>query len=159
MVGMDESLRIRPVAPADAEQLGDLFAEFAADPGSAHFHPHPFTPAMARRIAERDGIVKDQYFVAMLDGRVAGYGMLRGWDEGYEIPSFGVGVAITDRGRGIGRRLLRYAISTARERGARTLMLKVHPSNVNARHIYETEGFTFDPVPGDGGQVRGELPL
>ena len=156
---MDESLRIRPLGPEDAEQLADLLAELAADPEALHFHPHPFTRAAAKQIAERTGIREDLYFGAVLEGRLAGYGMLRGWDEGYTIPSFGVAVGVRYRGAGVGRSLLRYAISMARQRGARSMILKVHPSNVSARHIYESEGFTFDPVPVGGGQIRGTLLL
>jgi ribosomal protein S18 acetylase RimI-like enzyme len=99
------------------------------------------------------------YFAAVLDGHLAGYGMLRGWDEGYAIPSFGVAVGIRFRGTGIGRGLLRYAISRARRRGAASMILKVHPENANAKHLYESEGFTFDPVPVDGEQLRGTLLL
>lgn len=154
-----ESVRIRPLGSDDAEPLGELFAELREDPDSVHFHPHPFTMDEARRIAERGGIHEDLYFGAFLDGRLIGYGMLRGWDEGYLIPSFGVAVGITYRGLGVGRLLLRYAISMARGRGAQTMMLKVHPENSSAKHLYESEGFTFDPVPVAGDQLKGLLVL
>lgn len=154
-----ESLRIRPLRSSDAGPLADLFAELRADPDSVHFHPHPFTRDEARRIAERRGIRRDVYFAAVTDGHLAGYGMLRGWDEGYSIPSFGVAVGIQYRGLGIGRSLLRYAISRARRRRAARMILKVHPENANAKHLYESEGFTFDAVPVDGEQLRGTLLL
>jgi ribosomal protein S18 acetylase RimI-like enzyme len=154
-----ESLRIRALRASDAGPLGDLFAELRADPDSVHFHPHAFTREEARRITQRIGIRKDLYFAALTDHDVAGYGMLRGWDEGYSIPSFGVAVAIRYRGHGIGRRLLRYATSRARRRGATKMILKVHPENANAKHLYESEGFTFDPTPVEGGQLRGTLLL
>jgi ribosomal protein S18 acetylase RimI-like enzyme len=137
--------------------LSELFDELRDDPASAHFHPHPFTQDAALRIAERRRIRRDAYFGAFLDGSLIGYGMLRGWDEGYEVPSFGVAVRIRHRGMGIGRRLLRHAISLARRRRAPSVMLKVHPANANAKYLYETEGFTFDPVPLEGGQIKGLL--
>ena len=154
-----ESVRIRPLRLEDADALSALLAGLAADPESVHFHPHPLTRAEAKRIAEGVGIQKDCYFAAFLDGHMVGYGMLRGWDEGYAVPSFGVAVDADYRRAGLGRRLLRYAISIARLRGARSMILKVHPSNVSARHIYESEGFTFDPVPLDDGQLKGTLQL
>ena len=150
---------IRVLRPGDADGLGDLFVEIAGDPASAHFHPHPLTRAEARRIAERDGIRDDIYFAAVADGRVVGYGMLRGWDEGFAVPSFGVAVAVDHRGAGIGRQLLRWAIAAARERGAERMILKVHVSNVGARHVYETEGFIFEAAPAADGQVRATLVL
>jgi hypothetical protein len=39
------------------------------------------------------------------------------------------------------------------------MILKVHPSNGSAKSLYESEGFAFDPVPVDGGQVKGVLVL
>ena len=39
------------------------------------------------------------------------------------------------------------------------MILKVHPANASARHIYESEGFTVDRTPIDGQQVRGTLLL
>lgn len=152
---IDGPLKIRSLRAADAEQLGDLFEELRDDPDSVHFHPHPFTRDEARRLSKRTPNRRDLYFAAFLDARLVGYGMLRGWDEGYAIPSFGVAVGVEHRGTGIGRRLLRYAVSMARRRGAERMILKVHPANANARHLYESEGFTFDPVPVDHEQLRG----
>ena len=154
-----ESVRIRPLGSDDAQPLGVLFTELREDPDSVHFHPHPFTTDEARRIAERRGIQDDLYFGAFLDGRLIGYGMLRGWDEGYAIPSFGVAVGTNYRGLGVGRLLLRCAIAMARKRGAQTMILKVHPENSSAKHLYESEGFNFDPAPVAGGQLKGLLAL
>jgi ribosomal protein S18 acetylase RimI-like enzyme len=154
-----ESILIRTFDPDDSGPLGDLLLELSRDPASVHFHPHPFTRDEARRIAHRTGIQDDLYFGAFRDGRLIGYGMLRGWDEGYEIPAFGVAVGVGYRGAGVGRSLLRYAIAAARSRGARTLMLKVHPGNPNAKRLYESEGFSFDPAQLVDGQMKGLLGL
>lgn len=153
------AIRIRQLLARDARALGELFDELREDPASVHFHPHPFTDEAARRIAEHAGIRRDSYFGAFQDDRLIGYGMLRGWDEGYEIPSFGVAVGIQSRGMGIGRRLLRHAVSIARRRRAPSVMLKVHPANANAKVLYESEGFIFDPTPLEGGQIKGFLTL
>jgi GNAT superfamily N-acetyltransferase len=150
---------IRPIGPADAEQLGELFVGLASGPEARQFHPHPLTAAEAVRIAEGGENRRDIYYAAFVDDRLVGYGMLRGWDEGYSIPSFGVAVGAAYRGRGIARRMLRYAIDCARERGATTMMLKVHLDNPSARHIYETEGFVFQDIPEDPAQVKGLLTL
>ena len=158
MVKPTRAITIRQLRADDAHALGELLEELRTDPASAHFHPHPFTHDAARRIAGRDGIRRDTYFGAFEDdGNLTGYGMLRGWDEGYEVPSFGVAVGVAHRGSGLGRRLLRHAIAIARRRGAPSVMLKVHPANPNARRLYESEGFIFDPTPLEGGQIKGLL--
>jgi ribosomal protein S18 acetylase RimI-like enzyme len=149
------ALKIRSLRAGDAESLGDLFEDLRDDPESVHFHPHPFTRDEAHRISVGTPRRRDLYFAAFLDARLVGYGMLRGWDEGYEVPSFGVAVRTGHRGAGIGRRLLRHAISMARRRGAQRMMLKVHPANGNARRLYESEGFRFDPIPLDNEQLKG----
>jgi ribosomal-protein-alanine N-acetyltransferase len=154
-----DGLTIRPIGPGDAEQLGELFVALATGPEAGQFHPHPLTVEAARRVAGGAASRKDIYFAAFLGNRLVGYGMLRGWDEGYSIPSFGVAVAAAYRGRGVGRALLRYAIESARGRGAETMMLKVHVDNPGARNLYESEGFVFGPSPDDPGQVKGLLAL
>lgn len=153
------TLSIRPVGPEDAEQLGELFAGLAAGPDELQFHPHPLTAQEARRIATGGPGRKDLYCAAFLVDRLVGYGMLRGWDEGYSIPSFGVAVGAAYRGRGIGRSLLLYAIEYARKRGASTMILKVHLDNASARHLYESEGFVFQKILEDPAQVKGILEL
>ena len=85
--------------------------------------------------------------------------MLRGWDEGYSVPSFGVAVDRAYRGRGIARGLLLYAIEYARKRGASTMMLKVHLDNSIALRLYESEGFIFQEICEDPAQVKGLLEL
>jgi ribosomal protein S18 acetylase RimI-like enzyme len=131
----------------------------AAGPEAKQFHPHPLTAEEARRIAEGGETRKDLFFSAFLGDRLVGYAMLRGWDDGYSIPSFGVAVGEAHRGAGIGRSLLRYAIECARERGASTMMLKVHRNNPSARHLYESEGFVFQEIREDPAQVKGQLAL
>ena len=154
-----ETPAIRPIGPEDAGQLGDLLEELSGDREASGFHPHPMTRSEARRIATGGAGRKDVYFAAFVEGRLAGYGMLRGWDEGYSIPSFGVALSMAYRDRGLGRLLLRYAIETARGRGAATMMLKVHLDNPSARHLYESEGFVFEEMPDDPSQIKGLLAL
>lgn len=46
-----------------------------------------------------------------------------------------------ERGRGIGRRLLEYAITQARKLGAQRLYLETNRKLANAIHLYESIGF------------------
>jgi GNAT superfamily N-acetyltransferase len=63
-------------------------------------------------------------------------------------------VASDVQGRGVGRLLLRSAISRAAADGAHRLLLSTQPDMRAAHHLYETEGFTrapeldWQPVPG-----------
>jgi putative acetyltransferase len=55
-------------------------------------------------------------------------------------------VAPDYRGRGIGRMILEYAISKARDMGARSLHLASNTSLANAVHLYESVGFRHVPA-------------
>ncbi|MER5436422.1 GNAT family N-acetyltransferase [Streptomyces sp. NPDC002588] len=58
------------------------------------------------------------------------------------------GLAVSDeaRGQGVGRALLRAAVETAREHGARRITLRVLAHNTPARKLYESEGFVVEGV-------------
>lgn len=149
---------LRPIEPSDAARLGKFFERLAADPQSAYFRPHPLTMQFALDLCSAVGR-EDEYLVAVIGGDVVGYAMLRGWDEGYATPAFGVAVDVAHRGDGLGRALLEYALVRAREHGASDVMLKVHPDNIGARRLYESVGFTFGELAEDGVQLKGILSL
>jgi hypothetical protein len=135
---------IEPLRSADASRLGEFFTEVAGDPETVRFfHPHPLTAAYAAALCARLGRIEDCYY-AMWEGEaIIGYMMLRGWDGGYETPSFGVCLASSRRGSGLGQQLLRHAIAECRRLGAPRLRLTVCKSNERAVHIYRKFGFVF----------------
>ena len=121
----------------DADQLADLFA--AID--HTYFHPHPLSHDEAERIATYRG--RDVYLVHDADGRAVAYGMLRGWDLGYEVPSLGVAVRTDAYGLGHGRRMMAALHEIARQRGSRLVRLRVHPDNARARALYRSMGYVL----------------
>jgi len=135
------------VAAAHEGALAAFFAELVRQGDNQWFHPHPFTAEQARVLAAYAG--RDLYCVAVDEGRVAAYGMLRGWDEGYATPSLGIAVAPAFRGQGLGRPFMHYLHAAARLRGAPRVRLKVYPGNTAARRLYESLGYRFQDA-GDG---------
>ena len=93
----------------------------------------------------------------MRERAVIGYGMLRGWDDGYETPSLGIAIAPGMQGRGLGRMLMEFLHAEARQRGADRIRLKVHAENVRAVALYQSLGYEFPG--GEGGQMTGFLAL
>lgn len=85
------------------------------------------------------------------DGEVLGYGLLRGWDQGYDVPSLGIAIRPDRRGQGLGILLMHFLHAAARQRGALRVRLRVHPGNARARDLYEKLGYRFE------GEERGEL--
>ncbi len=138
-------LEIREVGPADCVALAEIFGEV----DTTFFRPHPFTPRQAWRIASQTG--KDIHALLVLDGRPMAYGMLRGWDEGYDTPSLGIAVRTSEQRKGYGRALMAGLHALAARRGAEQVRLRVHPGNVRARRMYELLGYQYRGV------ERGEL--
>jgi ribosomal-protein-alanine N-acetyltransferase len=136
---------IRPVEAGDASALLVLFSVLADDP---HFTPHPFDAEAAERIAGYQG--RDVYLVTVKDGSAIAYGMLRGWDEGYAVPSLGIAVRPDERGRGHGRAMMLALHEAARLRGANRVRLRVHPQNAIARQLYAALGYV------ESGTDRGQ---
>lgn len=77
--------------------------------------------------------------VAVVGEQVIGYLCLMSLFEEAQIMN--IAVAPQQRGRGVGRRLVELAISTARAKGAETLVLEVRESNAAAIALYEAFGF------------------
>lgn len=141
---MSEGFQIRRVTPADAVGLGRFFATIADDSEAARFfHPHPFSQDTATYLAWHSQGKRDRYFVADYCGCVVGYSMLRGWDEGYEIPSWGGCVHPQLRNVGLGKCLLVHGIRSAMAAGASKLRLTVYKDNDRAVHVYRKMGFAY----------------
>jgi len=89
---------LRLAEPRDEDILMVLFA--AID--QTLFRPHESTRQEAHRIATHSR--GDVYAVIMDSGRLVAYGMMLGWDEGYEVPSLGVAPRADSDGRVLGGR-------------------------------------------------------
>jgi ribosomal protein S18 acetylase RimI-like enzyme len=139
------SVEFRSITSRDADALADLFADI----DETFFRPHPFTAEEARRIASLEG--RDHYALMFVDERPVAYGMLRGWDEGFETPSLGIAVRTREQRRGYGRLMMDHLRATAMARGAGMVRLRVHRDNERARRLYESLGYRYM------GEDRGEL--
>jgi RimJ/RimL family protein N-acetyltransferase len=103
------------------------------------FNPFPFDEKSITEMLQH--CVRDLYYGIYLNQEIAGMFMLRGWDAGYEVPSYGVVIDQNYSGLGIGRVTIEISKVICRLRGAPRLMLKVHPDNHAAKHIYEQADF------------------
>jgi len=106
-----------------------------------YFHPHPFDKEKAQELGYYKG--RDLYFVQTIQKEICGYGMLRGWDEGYKIPSLGILIHSAHKGKGLGKEFMFFLHEQARKRGAKKIKLKVYPENTRAIHLYQKLGYSF----------------
>ena len=143
MTGVD----LRPLKPDDGAALGRFFVAIAPD--EQFFHPHPLTQEAAGTLCAQCRETRDEYVVAEADGEIVAYGMLRGWDEGYEIPSLGIAVHPGARGTGVGRAMMLHLHDLAAGRNAPSVRLKVSTDNREAVDLYRSLGYVLEPLGDD----------
>lgn len=143
-------LEFRLLRPEHESGLKVFFAQLVAAKLDKRFHPHPFTEAEATIRCNYTG--KDLYYVVVMDNnQIVGYGMLRGWEEGYEIPSLGIALLPSASGMGLGTAFMHFLHVAARQRGASQIRLKVYPENQAAVALYQKLGYRFEE------QISGQL--
>ena len=119
------------------------------------FHPHEFTDETLARLASRPG--KDYYCVLADGATVLGYGLLRGWNEGYRIPRLGIAVHPGFRRQGHAEALMAHLHDEAARRGAAKVELRVLADNEAAISLYRSLGYRFERK--DGAYFVGALEL
>jgi ribosomal protein S18 acetylase RimI-like enzyme len=134
--GFDEPRLLRP---DDYLDLCRFFERNNVDSVTRYFKPFPLTSETAARICLEEH--KDAYFALWREGTLVALYMLRGWDEGFAIPSFGVMIDKDWQSRGLGRWMTEAAIREARHRGSGSLRLTVVAANVRAHALYRALGF------------------
>lgn len=138
------SLEIRHLSPSWGDALFNFFLELRASGDDKYFHPHPLTKKEAFNIVNYKG--KDIYRVMTDANKIIGYGILRGWDEGYEVPFLGIAISPRKRGRGAGKLLIRFLHDVARNKKAQIIRLKVYKDNEVAIKIYKSFGYRFEQL-------------
>jgi len=135
------------------KQLMHFFVELDEE-AKKSFHPHPFNEETAVKIVSLSS--KDLYFGTIEDDEMVAYGMLRGWEDGYEVPSIGVAVLSGRRHQGLGKEMMEYLIGVARDIGAPAIMLHVYKENP-AKRLYENLGFVMEQSPRKENELKGFL--
>ena len=130
---------IRGLGPGDRDSLARFFYRNDVPEITDTFHPFPLTTATAEEIALSPG--EDHYYGAFAEGRLIALSMLRGWNEGFEVPSFGIVVDSGWQRRGIGRKLTDFTLDRALWLGSERVRLSVYASNQNAHRMYVARGF------------------
>ncbi|HLZ30437.1 MAG TPA: GNAT family N-acetyltransferase [Chloroflexota bacterium] len=143
-------LLLRSLTVADAAELGQ-FLRSQPEGYLKFFDPFRFDlDTLERLLTERR---RDCWMGVWGSATMIAFFMLRGFDEGYATPSYGVVVDAGSRGLGIGRLTVIASKSMCRLMGVSRIMLKVHPSNRAARALYESEGFVETAIDTKNGNL------
>lgn len=148
-------LEIRHINSTLNTALRQFFSVIKDSEDEEFFHPHPFDMLSADRISSYSG--HDLYYALCHGNRIIGYGMLRGWDAGYEIPSLGIIIHPEMRGYQLGSLFMKFLHISARLRGAKKIRLKVYPENRQALALYQKLGYVFESE--EDGQLVGIINL
>jgi ribosomal protein S18 acetylase RimI-like enzyme len=140
--GWGGPLEFRLLRPELVGPLSAFFRAFAQGPDHAFFRPHPMTDEVAVRICAYDG--RDLYYAACAAGGLVAYGLLRGWEEGFDIPSLGIAIHPEARGRGLARPFMAFLHAAAKVRGATKVRLTVYRDNQRAVELYRRLGYIFE---------------
>ena len=135
------ALEFRRIGVGMEQSLAEFFNHLVISGENRFFHPHPFDDESVRKITQHEG--KDLYYAILVDDKILGYGMLRGWDAGYEIPSLGIVIHPKVRGMGLGKSLMLFLHAASKYRGSKQIRLKVYPENKFARKLYQELGYIF----------------
>ena len=120
-------MEIRRAVSGDAAAIAEMESEYFTDPWSQK--------DIFSYICSRDGMC----FTAVEGGEPIAYVIGRIIPPEGEI--YRIAVKESKRQRGIGYRLLSYALKTERGRGLETTFLEVRSKNIAARNLYKSHGF------------------
>ncbi len=138
-----KTLEIKKLTIDHTKELADLL-QSADEDYSQYFIPFAFDDETILRILSN--AIKDQYYGIFAENNLVGFYMLRGFDEGYDIPSYGVWIAKDFSSKGISKLTLQHAITFCKINNIKKIILKVHPDNIIAKNIYESFGFINDGI-------------
>jgi GNAT superfamily N-acetyltransferase len=144
---MKRLVRFAQLSSHHQASLAALFEALVENGDGTHFFPHPLTATEADRLCNRAGL--DEYIVLIEDGVVIGYGMLRGWDDGFDVPSLGFATHPQHRRKGVADAMVRELIQRAKVRGAMKLRLTVDANRHHVIDLTSRHGFTFSPLKHD----------
>lgn len=148
-------LEFRIVDRTIEQSLVTFFRDLKTAGDDKYFHPHPLSDVEAKKRTKYSG--KDLYYVLFENNEILGYGMLRGWDEGYDVPSLGIVIHPSIRGFGFGKLFVHFLHLVARQKGASKVRLKVYPDNASALSLYKKLGYTFQTE--EEGEFIGHIQL
>ncbi len=128
----NKSLSIRSLEKADAA----ILSEFMRSQSPEYLR---FFYAFGTEESAIAGILsaaeQDVYSGVFWHGKLVGVFFLRGWDAGYEMPSFGVMIDEDYRGRAFLNLTVDAAKLICRLSGINRYMVKIHPDNTALKNV------------------------
>lgn len=136
------TVRLRPIAPGDAEGLQDLVRSMSTESSYFRF----FRVKKELTTEELEDFTRLDYrhrmaFIAVVDGRIVGVGRYTATDDQPDLAEVAFTVADGMQGRGIGSLLLFRLTSFARTRGVRGFRAHLLADNHAMMRVFRNAGF------------------
>ncbi len=139
-------INFRLLNASDAQNLSNLLLNSSSE-YVKYFHPFDFQLLSIQKIL--DSAINDNFFGievkdnSLTNSKLIGFYMLRGMDEGYTEPMYGVFIDQQWQGKGIAKLSLYHAECFCKINLYKRILLKVHHNNYRAQQLYESIGFQF----------------
>lgn len=147
---MNAMLTIRALGIDEADSLSSFLRSQTSE-YARFFHPFNFDSDSIRDVLARPN--QDVMMGLYWQDRMVGFFMLRGWNEGYDVPAFGILIDEEHRGCGLEMLSLETAKIICKLRGASRLMIKMHPDNISAKGVARKTGFVQSGVEAESGNL------
>ncbi len=132
-MSLNKSLAIRPLESTDVAAIS-AFMRSQSPEYLRFFYAFGSDESAIAEILS--ALEKDIYSGVFWQDKLVGIFMLRGWDAGYEIPSFGVLIDEKHRGNAFLSLTVDAAKLICRLSGLRQFMVKIHPDNIALRNVH-----------------------
>lgn len=139
-------ISFRLLHSSDAQNLSNILLNSSSE-YVKYFHPFDFQILSIHKII--DSAINDKFFGIELkdnilaNSKLIGFYMLRGMDEGYTDPMYGVFIDQQWQGKGIAKLSLYHAECFCKINLYKRILLKVHHNNDRAQKLYKSIGFQF----------------
>lgn len=138
--------RFRPIKPNDAERLS-AFYDSLQEQTRAIFKGYRFDREHAEEIArESENKRSGFYHVAVIeqgDREEAIIGLVWFWDWRKKVPWIGIMITDAHQNRGLGTRMMEYAVAEAKSRDKGGILLTTAKTNVRGQALYKRYGFAM----------------
>jgi hypothetical protein len=152
-MSINKSFVIRSLEPKDA----DIISAFMKSQSPEYLNFFYAFGSDESEITEMLSAAKlDAFYGVFWQEKMVGIFMLRGWDAGFEIPSFGVLIDEKHRGYSFLSLTVDAAKLICRLSGIRQYMVKIHPDNVPLKNVHRM-GFYTTGVEESTGNVTFHL--
>jgi phosphinothricin acetyltransferase len=151
-------IRVRGAQPGDLEAITEIYNE-AIETTTATFD------TVAKSIEEQAEWFaahgpKNPILVAERAGRVIGWAALSAWSDrcAYaDTAEISIYVRESERGEGVGRRLIEAAVAAGREAGLHVILARITEGNAVSVHLHESVGFRTVGVMREVGRKFGRI--